>query len=443
MNESLSHLPKEPADLFTKPFARFLRIETAGAAVLLLVTICAVALANSPWSAVFLAFWEIPVGVSLGAFDFVRALKHWINDGLMTLFFFIVALELKREMVVGELSNPRIAALSLAAALGGMIVPAGLYFMLARDSAGAHGWGTVMATDTAFVIGCLAMLGTRIPLNLRLFLLSLAIFDDIGAILVVAIGYGEALHGPALLLAAFGIAIVPVLTWLGIRSIPMYFLVGGLIWLALDASGIHPTIAGVILGLLTPARGWVSDRRLRAILKRVAAHTPGESWSGDTNDGHDLRRASIATKEVLSPVERLEFLLHPWVAFAIMPLFALANAGIPISLAKLDGTVALAIIVGLVIGKPVGVVLFSFLAICLRLAIRPPDLSWRLLAAGGLLTGIGFTMSLFIAGLAYGPGLLNSAKLGILVASAFSGGCGLLALLWLTSQKVNPGQVST
>ncbi|MEL3892097.1 Na+/H+ antiporter NhaA [Ferrovibrio sp. MS7] len=433
MNESLSHLPKEPADLFTKPLARFLRIEAAGAGALLLVTLCAVALANSPWSVPFLALWEIPVGVNLGAIEYIRSLKHVINDGLMTLFFFIVALELKREMVMGELSNPRMAALSLAAALGGMIVPAGLYFMVARGSAGAHGWGTVMATDTAFVIGCLAVLGTRIPINLRLFLLSLAIFDDIGAILVVAIGYGEKLHGTALLLAGLGIAIVPALTWIGIRSIPMYFLVGGLIWLALDASGVHPTIAGVILGLLTPARGWVSDRRLRAILKRVAAHPPGENRSGDTSDRHDLRRASIATRERLSPVERLEILLHPWVAFAIMPLFALANAGIPISLDKLDGAVATAIVVGLVIGKPVGVVLFSFLAVCLRLAARPPDLSWRLLAAGGLLTGIGFTMSLFIAGLAYGPNLLNSAKLGILVASAISGVCGLLALLWLTS----------
>jgi len=433
MNESLARLPREPADLFTKPFARFLQIEAAGAGALLLVTLCAVALANSSWSAAFLAFWETPLGISLGRFEYARSLQHWINDGLMTLFFFIVALELKREMVVGELSNPRMAALSLAAALGGMIVPAGLYYMLARGSAGAHGWGTVMATDTAFMIGCLAVLGTRIPLSLRLFLLSLAIFDDIGAILVVALGYGETLNWSALALAAGGLAIVPLLTWLGIRSIPLYFLVGGLIWLALDASGIHPTLAGVILGLLTPARGWVSDRRLHAILNRVVAHPPGNHGSGDAGDHHDLQQARIATREALSPVERLEILLHPWVAFIIMPLFALANAGIPISMAKLDGAVTLAIVAGLVIGKPAGVVLFSFLAVQLRLAIRPPDLSWRLLAAGGLLTGIGFTMSLFIAGLAYGPSLLNSAKLGILLASAFSGACGLLVLLWLTS----------
>ncbi len=224
-----------------------------------------------------------------------------------------------------------------------------------------------------------------------------------------------------------------MLTWLGIRSIPVYFLVGGLIWLALDASGIHPTIAGVILGLLTPARGWVSDRRLHSILNRVVAHPPGDHWTGDTSDRRDLRRASIATREALSPVERLEILLHPWVAFIIMPLFALANAGIPILLNKLDGAVTIAIIAGLVVGKPVGVVLFSFLAVKLRLALRPPDLNWNLLVGGGMLTGIGFTMSLFIAGLAYGPDLLDSAKLGILVASTMSAVFGLLVLRWLAS----------
>ncbi|MBP7063145.1 Na+/H+ antiporter NhaA [Ferrovibrio sp.] len=432
MNESQARLPREPADFFTKPFARFLQIETASAGALLAVTLCAVILANSPWSTPFLDFWQMPLGVSIGYIEFTRSLQHWVNDALMTLFFFIVALELKREMVVGELRNPRMAALSLAAALGGMIVPATLYYILARGTQGAHGWGTVMATDTAFVIGCLAVLGARIPLSLRLFLLSLAIFDDIGAILVVAIGYGETLNWQALGLTAAGIALVPAMTWMGIRSIPVYFIVGGLIWLALDASGIHPTLAGVILGLLTPARGWVSDSRLHAILHRVVAHPPSKDWSGDTSDRHDLQRANIATREAFSPVERLEILLHPWVAFIIMPLFALANAGIPISLEKLDTALASAIIAGLVVGKPVGVVLFSFLAVKLHLAQRPPDMNWGLLVGGGLLTGIGFTMSLFIAGLAYGPALLNSAKIGILVASSLAGICGLLLLLWQT-----------
>lgn len=435
MGASLTRLPQEPVDRLTKPFARFLRIEAAAGAILLLFAVVAVALANSPWSAPFLSIWETPVGFRLGEIEFARSLRHWINDGLMTFFFFVVALELKREVAVGELQDPRMAALSFAAALGGMIVPAGLYALLAGEGLRAHGWGTVMATDTAFVIGCLAVLGSRIPLSLRLFLLSLAIFDDIGAVLVVAIGYGETLHWPALALSAAAFALVPVLNRLGIRSIAFYFLVGALAWLALDLSGIHPTLAGVALGLMTPARGWVSDRRLHAILERVLAYPPGDHWSGDTSDRRDLQRAGTAAQEVLSPVERLEILLHPWVAFAIMPLFALANAGVNIFPERFDGAVAGAVFVGFVAGKPLGVVLFSFLAVRLGWAIRPPDLSWSLLAAGGLLTGIGFTMAIFIAELAFGSHLLNSAKLGILGASVVAGAAGLSALTWLTSRQ--------
>lgn len=378
----------------------------------------------------------MPLGVRVGTIEFSRSLKHWINDGLMTFFFFIVALELKREVVLGELRNPRMAALSLAAALGGMAIPAGLYLLLARDGPGAQGWGVVMATDTAFVIGCLAILGSRIPQSLRLFLLSLAIFDDIGAILVVVIGYGGSLNWPSLALAGLGLAVIPVLARLGVRTLSIYFLIGGLIWLALDVSGIHPTLTGVALGLMTPARGWVSDTRLHAILNRVLAYPPGNHWSGNTNDRQDLRRASIATRETLSPIERLEMALHPWVAFVIMPLFALANAGVPISRTDFDGPLTMAIFVGFVFGKPLGVVLFSFVAVRLRLAMRPQSLSWSMLAAGALLTGIGFTMALFIAEQAFGPSLLNSAKLGILGASVVSGTSGLLALVWLTSRNI-------
>jgi NhaA family Na+:H+ antiporter len=202
-----------------------------------------------------------------------------------------------------------------------------------------------------------------------------------------------------------------------------------------DASGIHPTIAGVALGLMTPARGWVSASRLHAILGRIRASPRGDGWSGDVNDRRDLRRASIATREVLSPVERLEISLHPWVAFAILPLFALANAGVRISPEELDGSVGAAILIAFVLGKPVGVVLFSLLAVWLRLALRPPMLSWSLLACGALLTGIGFTMALFIAELAFDGSLLNSAKLGILGASVVSGASGLLALIWRTTRN--------
>ena len=434
MNDSLERLPKEPVDRFTKPFMWFLHIEATGGAVLLLCTLLALALSNSSWSAPFISFWEIPAGFRLGSIEISRSLKHWINDGLMTFFFFLVALELKREIVLGELRNPRVAALSLAAALGGMIVPASIFRLFAGGSPGARGWGTVMATDTAFVIGCLAILGSRIPQNLRLFLLSLAIFDDIGAILVVAIGYGSTLNWVALGLTGLGLAVVFGFARLGIRSMPVYFVSGSLIWFAMDRSGIHPTLAGVILGLMAPARSWVSDNRLRAILNRVVAYPPGEPWSGDTTERQDLRRVSVAAREALSPVERLEIALHPWVAFTIMPLFALANAGVPISPSDVDGAIVIAILAGFVFGKPIGVILFSRLAVSLRLAIRPPELSWSLLAAGGLLTGIGFTVALFIAELAFDSTLLlTSAKLGILGASVGAASCGLLALAWLTS----------
>ncbi|MDX1488686.1 MAG: Na+/H+ antiporter NhaA, partial [Acidiferrobacterales bacterium] len=430
----LTRLPSKFVDRLTKPFARFLRIEAAGAAVLLLCIIAALVLSNSPWAHLFLGAWETPVGLHLGSLEFARSLRDWINDGLMTLFFFLVALELKRELVLGELNNPRIAALSIAAALGGMLVPAALYLMLQSGHPGETGWGTVMTTDTAFVIGCLALLGSRIPQSLRVFMLSLAIVDDLGAILVVAIGYSSHIAWGALALAALGVAIVRAMAAIGVRGFPIYFLVGGFIWLAVDASGIHATVTGMILGLLTPARRWVSNERLYAILGRVVAHPAGNDGSGDTKDRQILQVAEIAARETLSPVERLEIGLHPWVGFFIMPLFALANAGLPLPLGDLGNSVTVAVFVGFVLGKPIGVLTFSWLAVRSGIALRPPELSWRLLAGGGLLAGIGFTMALFIANLAFSKSLIESAKLGIFLASVFSAVAGLALLMWLPTR---------
>ena len=434
-NTETTQLPKEFVDRLTKPFAWFLRIEAAGGAILLLFAVAALVLSNSPWAHLFEHAWETPIGLQLGSLEFARSLREWINDGLMTLFFFLVALELKRELVLGELNNPRMAALSIAAALGGMLVPAALYLMLQSGQPGQHGWGTVMATDTAFVIGCLTLLGSRIPQSLRVFMLSLAIVDDLGAILVVAIGYSSHIDWGALALGTLAVAIVRAMALLGVRSIPIYFLVGGFIWLAVDASGIHPTITGVILGLMTPARRWVSDERLYRILGQVLAHPAGNHGSGDTKDRQTLQVAEIAARETLSPVERLEMGLHPWVAFGIMPLFAFANAGLPLSLADLWTSVTVAVFVGFAFGKPIGVLTFSWLAVRSGIAIRPPDLSWGLLAGGGLLAGIGFTMALFIANLAFSESLIDSAKLGIFLASVFSAVAGLALLTWLTHGK--------
>jgi Na+:H+ antiporter, NhaA family len=428
-------LPSEMADRLTKPFLHFFKIEAAAGGLLLLAALVALILANSAWSASFLRFWEIPIGLQFGQLDFTRSLHHWINDGLMTLFFFVVSLELKREFALGELQSPQAAALPFLAALGGMAVPVSIYLVLMNGQPGVHGWGTVMATDTAFVIGGLALFGSSIPAQLRIFLVSLAIFDDVGAITVVAIAYGEALDFGALGLAILGLGVVWISARIGIRSIPVYFILGGGIWLCFDASGLHATIAGVILGLMTPARAWVGDERMRSIIGKLTANPAGEHWSGDSSERSDLKEAGRALTESLSPLERLEMMLHPWVGFAVMPLFALANAGVAFSAVDLDEPVSGAIFAGLVVGKPIGVLLFAWLAVRLRVATLGAGLDWVFLTAGAFLTGIGFTMSIFISNLAYPSELLPAAKMGIFLGSAMSAVIGLLILYWRTSRR--------
>ncbi|WP_425106534.1 Na+/H+ antiporter NhaA [Ancylobacter sp.] len=438
MSEAMGRLPSEPADWITHAFKRFLSIEALAGAILLGCTVIALILANTAWSEAVTGFWEMKIGLRAGDFEIYRSLKHWINDGLMTLFFFLIALELKRELVLGELRQLRAAALPLAAAVGGMVVPVAVFLLVMQGGAGSVGWGTVMSTDTAFVIGCLALLGSRVPETLRLFILSLAIFDDVGAILVVTIGYSHGLNVIALGAAGLGLATVWGVARLGVRSLFVYFALGGCIWLAFDLSGVHATLTGVLLGLMTPARSWVSDRRLHAILDRVTAYPPGERWEAGTKARGDLRRVGVAAREALSPIERLEIMMHPWVAFIIMPLFALANAGTSFGTAGFDPTLTLAIVAAFVIGKPAGVLLFSILAVRLRLAVRPWQLSWGLIASGSLLTGIGFAMALFIAELAFAPGQQDTVKLGILIASGISAAVGLAALLWVTMPRRVP-----
>jgi Na+:H+ antiporter, NhaA family len=433
-NDIPTRLPNALVERLTRPFSQFLRIETAAGAVLLAATLLALLLSNSRWVDAYLTLWETHVGLQIGSREVVRSVKEWINDGLMTLFFFLVALELKRELVLGELGQPRVAALSIAAAVGGMLVPAAVYLMLQSGQAGGAGWGAVMATDTAFVIGCLALLGPRIPPSLRVFMLSLAITDDIGAILVVAVGYTKHVAWWPLALGMSGCILVRGMSALGIRSVPLYFLVGGMVWAAIDASGIHATVTGVVLGLLTPARRWVSDDRLYALLDQVVAHPSARSGSGITPDRRTLQVAEIAAREALSPVERLELGLHPWVGFVVMPLFALANAGMPISGSEWASPIAVAVFGGFVVGKPLGVLAFSWLAVRWGIARRPPDLAWRLVAGGGMLAGIGFTMALFIANLAFSPDLIGEAKLGIFAASVVSAAAGLAMLA--TSPRV-------
>lgn len=427
----LARLPAEPVHRIVGPLTRFLHVEAASGIALLLVTIAALVLANSALADEFLNLWKTPVGFKIGSFEMIHSLKHWINDGLMAVFFFVVGLEVKRELVLGELKDLRAASLPIVAAVGGMVIPAAFYLAFQLGKPGDRGWGIPMATDIAFVVGCLAVLGSRVPHGFRILLLSLAIADDIGAILVIAIGYTSHLNLSVLFLGFLGIGLVLGLTQIGVRSIPIYFIVGAFIWLAFHESGVHATIAGVILGLLTPAHSWISEGRLQAIVQKFAAYLQGERWSGEGRNHVALCSVELAARETLSPLERLESALHPWVSFVIMPIFALANAGVQLNLIDFREPVAVAVLIGLAVGKPVGIVGSSWLAVRLGVARLPDGVNWSVLTAGGILAGIGFTMALFIAGLTLEGRLLNAAKVGILTASALCAVIGVVLLFRL------------
>jgi len=427
-------MPAEPIDRLVAPIERFLHIEAASGIVLLGATIVALVLANSPLSEGFLGFWSTQVGFRLGSFEMVHSLKHWINDGLMTLFFFVIGLEVKRELVLGELRDRKRAALPIAAAVGGMLVPAGLYLALQSGRPGQAGWGIPMATDIAFVVGCMALLGPRVPRSLRILVLSLAIADDIGAILVIAIGYTDAIGWGALGLGVLGIGAIALLSRLGVRGFGMYGRLGLCVWIAFHESGVHATVAGVILGLPTPARAYFEDTTLAQALERVTEGMHGD-WDSGSHGAAEVRGVRWATRETVSPLVYLETTLHPWVAFAIMPLFALANAGVPFTASDLGDPVAVAVGMGLVIGKPIGIVGFSWLAVRAGFAALPQGVTWGLLLGGGLLTGIGFTMALFISGLALDADTLDAAKVGVLAASAVAATLGMLTMTQLLPRR--------
>ncbi len=411
-----------------------MHVESASGIVLLAAATLALLLANSGFADGFLAFWKLPIGFEVGDFQMRHSLEHWINDGLMAIFFFVIGLEVKREVVHGELGNLRQAALPIAAALGGMLVPAGIYLALQGGGPAASGWGIPMATDIAFVVGCLALLGPRVPHSFRVLLLSLAIADDIGAILVIAIGYTDTIGWGALAVGFLGIGAIALLSRLGVRGFAMYGLLGLLVWGAFHESGVHATVAGVILGLMTPARAYLEGTSFGHVLDRMTDGMHGE-WESEQPSAAQVRGARWAARERVSPLDYLETTLHPWVGFAIMPLFALANAGVPIAVSDLANPVALAVGAGLVIGKPLGILGFSWLAVRAGLAVLPREVTWPLVAGGGLLAGIGFTMALFIAGLALEPDFLDAAKLGILVASLLAAVLGMAALQRLLPKR--------
>jgi len=429
--------PTQPVDRLTRPLERFLHVEAASGVVLLVSALVALVLANSAVADSFLGFWKTPVGFTLGAFQMEHKLSHWINDGLMAIFFFVIGLEVKRELVMGELRDLRRAALPIAGAVGGMVVPAAVYLLLAPDGPAQDGWGIPMATDIAFVVGCMAVLGERVPRGMRVFLLSLAIADDIGAILVIAIGYTASINGVALSLAFFGLALVVLAARIGVRSFAAYTALAVGIWLGFHESGVHATIAGVLLGLLTPAKPALSESNFGALAERFARVLRGDDETDEARKAERARGLTLAAVQSVSPLEYLETRLHPWMGFAIMPIFALANAGVPFHASDIADPIAVAVGLGLLIGKPVGIFGLSFLAVRLGLAHLPEGVRWSSIACGGLLAGIGFTMALFIASLALEEASLQIAKVGILAASAVAAiaGTALLALTLRTSER--------
>ena len=409
-----------------RPMARFLSIEASGGILLMVATIVALVWANSPWSGSYYDFWHTEVNLSIGEVVSLDANGHsltlveFVNDVLMAVFFFVVGLEIKREMVTGELQRPRAAVLPVAAALGGMVVPALIFLAFNGSGAGSTGWGIPMATDIAFAVGVVSLLGRRVPTSLKVFLLSLAIVDDIGAILVIAIFYTSDLAMNWLYLGLATTVAVVLLTRAKVWYTPFYILLGSVLWYAMFRSGIHTTIAGVAMGLLAPAHPLLD----RAVMPPIEL---------EKMDAADLRDAKFRLNESVSVASRLENRLHPVTGFVIIPVFALANAGVDISGESLSNAltsgITLGIVFGLVVGKIVGVSLFSLLALRLGLAVLPAGTTRRHIVGISAIAGIGFTVSLFVTGLAFDAvALQDEAKVGILVASIVAAAIGVLIL---------------
>ena len=427
-----------------RPFQQFVATEAAGGIVLLLFTFVALVWANSPRGDDYFALWERTASVGIGGVSLTKTLHHWINDGFMVVFFLLVGLEIKREIFVGELSSLKQAALPIAAAIGGMLVPAAIYFALNGTGPGARGWGIPMATDIAFALGVLALLGNQVPTGLRIFLAALAIVDDIGAVLVIAVFYTSGLSMTALGLAALVFVLLLICNRAGVRHPLVYTVLGVGLWLAVLNSGIHATIAGVLLAATIPSRTRINEdtfatRAEAAIFDfRNASHPTASTVMSNPGQQEALHELERAVEAVQSPLLRIEHSLHAVVAFVIMPLFAFANAGVRLSVelfANLSWPVVLGIGLGLVVGKVVGITVASWTAVRLNAASLPHQTNWKSLFGVSWLGGIGFTMSLFVATLAFGAGpLLDSAKVGILGASLVAGISGA-AILRATVQR--------
>ncbi|MEK6651186.1 MAG: Na+/H+ antiporter NhaA [Bacteroidota bacterium] len=433
---------RSPMTLLRSQFQKFVALESSAGIVLLVCTVAALAWANSPFAASYHHLWQTEVGFSAGTWLLSKSIHHWINDGLMAIFFFVVGLEIKREILVGELASPRRALLPLAAAVGGMIVPAVIYVAFNNGTEGAPGWGIPMATDIAFSLGVLALLGSRAPFGLKVFLTAFAIIDDLGAVLIIALFYTSELSLTALWTVAGIVALLVVANWRGVRNPYLYGGLGVLLWMAFLESGVHATIAGVVLAMTIPARPKIDRARFLSESRDLVSAFENAAAGNQTLDGS--QQAAVQALEerceaVQSPMQRLEHGLHLWVSYFIMPVFALSNAGVSLIGEVRDAAfhpVTLGIVLGLFLGKQIGITLFAWLAVRFRLAAYPTGVTLRHIYGAALLGGIGFTMSLFIAALAFGDGpLLEYAKAGILVGSLVSGVFG-----WLIIRKIPLGQ---
>jgi NhaA family Na+:H+ antiporter len=432
---------RRPPPLFQSmvldPVRAFARMEAAGGIVLFGAALLAFVLANSPWRVPFERLWTVPVEVSFGSFGFQSSLLQVIDDGLMTLFFFVVGMEIKRELIEGELRKVRQAILPAIAAGGGVLLPAIIFLVLNRGTSGERGWAIPMATDIAFSIGCVVLLGRRVPRGLLVFLTALAIFDDIIGIVVIALFYGGGLSLPGLGWVVLLIVVVSAAARLGVESWVVYGAAGVAMWIALQHAGVNGTMAGVVLGLLVPA---VSRRPVREVLGAVRRHSVLTLEAGERLDSGDLLYLRDEVREAVPPLQRFEHVLHPWVVFLVLPLFALANSGVSLAgmtAAQLTEPVFLGVALGLFVGKQLGIFAFTFGAVKLGIADVPGRAAWSRVYGVAMIAGIGFTVALFIANLAFehDAELLKQARLGVLVGSLVSGLSGMVVLRLLPAPK--------
>ena len=421
---------------FVRPVLRFTHIEAAGGAVLLIAAVIALIWANAPFGETYEEFWETHLEIAVGSFHFEHTLREIVNDGMMAVFFFVVGLEIKRELVLGELRDPKRAALPVMAALGGMVAPAILYLIIVAGEPGAsRGWGVPMATDIAFSVGVVALLGRRVPVGAKLFLLTLAIADDIGAITVIAIFYTDTLYFGWLAGALGGLAVTWIAGRVGIRSLLFYGVIALGTWYALLESGVHATLAGVALGFLTPARAWYSDEQYREKTSRLLdrfAFDAAAPRAAERIDQDALDVAAVA-KESVAPLSRLEIALHPWSSFVVVPIFSLANAGVRFAginlIDAITHPVALGVAVGLFVGKITGVTAFAWLAVRMGWGKLPRLTTWTHIVGLAALAGVGFTVAIFVSGLAFDdPTLGDRAKTGIFLGSLVAGVVGYVLL---------------